>query len=154
MKLYTSYFYNIRFFNNTMIPLSTAVYDPKWFHDNKGDNHRYYDKNGVLIGLRIPIMNPKSCHADGCPCELLKSNDNPKCKFLTEYREGLDKINFQKLINSLENLVVNYKLTHKLEQEISVVFIVHESPDNPCSERIAIQDYFKSHGIEITEWMP
>ena len=36
MKIYTSYFYQIRFFKPNMIPLSTAKYDPSWFHKGLG----------------------------------------------------------------------------------------------------------------------
>lgn len=32
MKILISYFYQIRFFKPNMIPLSTAAFDPKWFH--------------------------------------------------------------------------------------------------------------------------
>ena len=34
----TSYFYQIRFFRPDMIPLSTARFDPSWYHRNKGHN--------------------------------------------------------------------------------------------------------------------
>ena len=36
MKIMTSYFYAIRFFKPNMIPISTAKWDPKWYHQNKG----------------------------------------------------------------------------------------------------------------------
>ena len=37
------------------------------------------------------------------------------------------------------------------EEDPIAVFIVHEAPDNPCSERAAIQEYFRSHGVECEE---
>ena len=43
----TSYFYQIRNFKPNMIPLSTALWDPKWFHKNKGHSFQFKDKNGV-----------------------------------------------------------------------------------------------------------
>ena len=35
MKLALSYFYQIRNFKHYMIPVSTAVWDPQWFHIDK-----------------------------------------------------------------------------------------------------------------------
>jgi hypothetical protein len=40
---------------------------------------------------------------------------------------------------------------YAVTEEPIAVFIVHEAPDNPCSERAAIQEYFRSHGIECEE---
>ena len=33
MKIRLSYFYQIRFFKKNMIPMSTALSDPEWYHD-------------------------------------------------------------------------------------------------------------------------
>ena len=35
MEFYTSYFYKIRFMKPYMIPLSTAVFNPKWYFQNQ-----------------------------------------------------------------------------------------------------------------------
>ena len=70
MKIYTSYFYQIRFFPKNLIPLSTAMYDPKWFHDFRGYNFVFKDNNGVINGLRATEFSPKGgeCHGiKGCP---------------------------------------------------------------------------------------
>jgi hypothetical protein len=32
------------------------------------------------------------------------------------------------------------------------MLIVHEAPDNPCSERAPLQEYFKEHGINVEEY--
>ena len=32
-----------------------------------------------------------------------------------------------------------------------IVLLVHESPDNPCSERKPLIDFFNSHGIQMEE---
>ena len=58
MKVYTSYFYKIRFFKPNMIPISTAIWDPKWYHQNQGSDHWFIDKNGVINGLRAPVFAP------------------------------------------------------------------------------------------------
>ena len=46
MKLAISYFYQIRNFKPNMIPVSTARWDPKWYHDGKGAEYNFIDKNG------------------------------------------------------------------------------------------------------------
>ena len=30
--------------------------------------------------------------------------------------------------------------------------LVHEKPDNPCSERLGLVKLFADHGIELKEW--
>ena len=52
MKFYTSYFYQVRFFTPNMIPISTAKWDPKWFHDFQDNKYVFLDKRGVCNGLR------------------------------------------------------------------------------------------------------
>ena len=58
MEIYTSYFYQVRFMKPYHIPLSTAVWDPKWFHANRGQDYHFKDKNGVYNGLRAPVFAP------------------------------------------------------------------------------------------------
>ena len=41
MKVRISYFYQIRNFKSNMIPMSTCISDPKWYHDFKGKNHLF-----------------------------------------------------------------------------------------------------------------
>jgi hypothetical protein len=43
------------------------------------------------------------------------------------------------------------KINH-FEEEPEIILLVYETPDNPCSERIALIDYFKKHGIELEEY--
>lgn len=150
MKIYTSYFYMVRFFLPYQIPISTAVWDPKWFHDFKDQNYVWKDKNGVWNGIRMEELNPKNCNACGCPCGL-KLKDPLHCKFITTYREGLSKINFKDLYECLEKTGELLKFE---DYESEIMLLVHEAPDNPCSERLAIQELFKDNGIDVCEWIP
>lgn len=153
MKYYISYFYQIRFFDKTMIPISTAVWDPKWFHDFKGKNYVWKDKHDVYNGIRFEELNPESCHADGCPCPLQKTElGYTDCKFLRGYHEGLSKLDFDELISKCEMLADIIKEKENIDDEMKIVFIVYETPDNPCSERVPLQELFKSHGIDLKEW--
>lgn len=66
MKLYTSYFYQIRFFAPNIVPVSTAVWDPKWYHNFAGQDNVFLDKRGVVNGLRAPALAPGSQLEGSC----------------------------------------------------------------------------------------
>ena len=54
IKVYTSYFYQIRNMRPGDLAFSTALGDPKWFHDFTNDKqYKFIDKRGVLNGLRL-----------------------------------------------------------------------------------------------------
>lgn len=145
MKLYISYFYQIRFFPRNLVPLSTAIWPPKWFVPF------HYDKRHVINGLNIPPLQPgKSCEGlcDGS-CEP-KSPDN--CQFLQAYYQQLQQIDFDDFIARLEKLAANIKQGEESTEEIDFAFIVHETPTNPCSERWIIKRWLEEHGIEVEEW--
>lgn len=152
MKLAVSYFYQIRNFKKNMIPVSTAMWDPKWYHANQGENFIFKDKRGILNGLRILPFHPgASCEGlcggrEGC-----EEKGPENCKFLKVYREQLEKLNLEEIMTDINNLANWYKEENKLEEEPIVVFIVYEAPNNPCSERWVLLDYFKDKGIECKE---
>lgn len=148
MKIRTSYFYQIRNFKRNMIPVSTAMWDPQWFHDNKGHQYIYVDKRGIINGLRLTpiIVQGNTIHA--CPCY----DKHPEsCLAMQEYRQELEKIDFNKLIKGLENYCKRYQELNHINEEIIIVLIVYETPRNPCSERASLIDYFNSHGVECKE---
>lgn len=152
-KVYVSYFYQIRFFTPNLIPLSTALYDPKWYHSNCGQNYIYKDKNGVVNGLRINPLHPQP-HNDSC-VECKRTGDPTTCVFTRTYRQQLDSINFGEFMVKLENYMNKINmlyLNYPSPSNLIPVFIVHEAPSNKCSERVALFDWFKSNGIECTEW--
>lgn len=147
MKLYITYFYNIRFFKPNMVPLSTAIWDPKWYHEFKGNNHAYFDSNGVINGLRIEYLNPGYTNSCGCPCDL---KDPTKCKFIKDYRSGLDSLDFNEVMDYIKNIINALKLKLNNDQLIPVL-IVHEADSNPCSERDSLISYFKDNGVKIEQ---
>lgn len=148
MKLFTSYFYQIRFFKPYMIPLSTAMWDPKWFHNNKNQSYVFLDKNNVYNGLRIDPLVPGNTCNNLCrgPEKCLSLNPNT-CQFLVNYRAQLDQIDCDELYNDLENL---QSINHT-DDELCIVFIFHETPNNPCSERRVVQEWFRDNGYSINE---
>jgi len=142
MKLYTSYFYQIRNFPRNLIPLSTAVWPPKYpIKDSTG-------QPAILIDCWP--MKPGSQCAGLCngSCDPKHPDD---CKFLEVYREQLDNIDFERFYTQLENLKKQIEEGEGL-QDVDFAFIVFESPKNPCSERTVIQAWGASLGIEIKEW--
>lgn len=153
MKIRTSYFYQIRNFTRNMIPISTAIWDPAWYHNfTKDYNHLFKDRRNILNGLRIESIIEQGRHSNHgpeiCPCD---KKEYQTCSFLKQYRQNLENIDFEYMYNDMLTLAKNYKETENIEEEIILVLIVYETPTNHCSERKALQDYFNSKGIECTE---
>lgn len=146
MKFATSYFYQIRNFKPWMIPISTAKWDPKWFSAVR------FDKNHIINGLRCEEFAPGTlcdglCHGDCHPAH------PENCNFLNVYRSQLKQINFNDFIDRCEKCA-NWVQEHNkvgMSQEPIIVMIVYETPNNPCSERAAIQNWFAANGIECRE---
>lgn len=150
MKIYTSYFYGIRFFKPNMIPISTAKWDPKWFHQNNGQDYVWVDKNNVINGLRAEVFAPgpvasSLCHG-GCD-----PKDPNNCAFLRAYDYQLSQLNYNDIIKRTEDLCERVRTATQFEGEPIAVFIVHEAPDNPCSERAAIQKFFNCEELDLNK---
>ena len=140
MKLYTSYFYQLRNFPSNLVGLSTAVWEPKYVLMGQRDD------NGVLC-IPCPPLKP------GVECEGLCKGDcyikHPNtCLFLQKYYEQLSKINFDEFIEKLKTLA------NKIDNEnnIDFAFMVYESPKKECSERMMIRRWFNDNGLAIPEW--
>lgn len=154
MKIAISYFYQVRNFKINMIPFSTALGDPKWYHDNQNKDYTFFDKRKILNGLRL---NSIISAAKQLPRDLCRGKDscnsNPKdCYFLHMYRAALEKyIDFDSMIEDLKKFAHSYQTIFNIKDEIIIVLLVHEAPTNPCSERQVLIDYFKSHGYDCEE---
>jgi hypothetical protein len=144
MKLYTSYFAQLRKFPPNLIGLSTAAWNPKWRPMGK-------DKRGVIC-VDCPPFKP------GRECEgLCQGKCDPKhpadCQFLTVYTQQLDRIPLVTIQDNLGRLAAQIGQDEGFT-DVDFAFLVYETPTNPCSERRAIQNYFKKRGIEVEEWQP
>lgn len=149
MKIYTSYFYQIRFFPPNLIPLSTAAWPPKWYGTPETQSK---DKRGVINGLSIPPFIPGyACH------DLCHGNCNPRhpadCSFLRVYYKQLLKLNYNKIMASFEKLAAAIKEKEGYD-DVDFALIVFEPPDKPCSERVMIHKWFEAHDNPIEEWYP
>lgn len=154
MKIYISYFYQIRFFKPNIIPLSTAVWDPRWYHEMTGDQkHRFKDKNGVWNGLRAePFMPGPACEGMCAGPEYCNTQDPTTCPFLRRYRIQLSHLDFDEIMARFERIAAKVQEESGFAEEPEIVLIVHEAPGNPCSERWALIDWFAAHNYELKEW--
>ena len=148
MKIYTSYFYQIRNFKQNMIPISTALSDPMWFRPPIGEEY-YIDKRGIICGLRYePLIvqkyGTKTCIGEQSICPFVYYQPYYYCEMLQEYRQLLETVNFDKMIKAFEYCL------NKFNKDI-IVLMVYEAPNNLCSERKYLQEYFNEHGIECKE---
>lgn len=153
MKVAVSYFAQLRNFTRNMIPVSTAVWDPKWYHDGSTQDHIFYDKRGILNGVRCTPMAPNPRLAQLCGGHNCTQKDNgTQCDFLKGYAEQLSCIPFENMKKYLDNFAKwvdeNYDIPSK---DVILVFMVYEKYDNPCSERNAILEYFRNNGMPIEE---
>lgn len=153
-KIYTSYFYNVRFMTPNQVPLSTARWDPKWFHNlNSLDPEDvFFDKNGVINGLKLYEFVPNDSCVNLCKGRKECTLDYTTCDFLKKYREQLSRIDLHHIEYRLNSIAHNLLQDNKNPINVTeFILLVYEAPDNPCSERVAIQEYFNSRGIECVE---
>lgn len=155
MKLYTSYFYQVRNMRPNQIPVSTAKWDPRWFHDFKDSDYIFIDKRGVINGVRFPRFAPGPSCEGLCPehysCKVIQDG---KCAFLKAYREQLSKLDFAETMAIMSGIAKEFKESGGLAEEPDFILLVHEAPDNFCSERLVIQEWFRNHNVHIEEWKP
>lgn len=153
MYIMTSYFYQIRFFTPNMIPLSTARFDPRWFHQNRDQKYQWKDKNGVWNGLRAEEFAPgPSCEGLCRGPECCSTGSPHLCKFLKEYRKQLDALDFKDIIKRIYKIGKAVQNAEGFTEDPIIVFIVHEATSNPCSERRVIQEWFADNGYPIREF--
>ena len=138
MQIYTSYFYQIRNFTPNMIPVSTALSDPVWYRPPEGKEY-YIDKRGIVCGLRYKPLIVQSYGQSSCPCE----ERNPaNCDCMREYKQLLYYlVDKERTLKAFEHCLKKFNAD-------TIVLIVYETPTNPCSERVALQEFFNCKELE------
>lgn len=155
MKIYTSYFYQVRFMKPYMIPLSTARFDPSWFYQNKYQGYVWQDKNGVYNGLRAEEFAPgQMCDGLCLGKENCITKQPQSCLFLKTYAHQLSLLDYNNIIKRCESLASSIQKESNFVEEPIIIFLVHEAFNNPCSERKIIQEWFAKNGKEVKEWFP
>ena len=144
MKIYTSYWAMVRKFPKNLIGLNTTVFSPRWRPMGK-------DKRGVICVDCPPFKPGHEC--DGLCNGSCDPRHPENCDFLKAYKAQLDKINLTQFQNSLEKLASKITAQENIS-DIDFALIVYETPSNPCSERVIIQQWGKEHNIKIEEWQP
>lgn len=134
-----------------MIPVSTCMGDPDWYKPDKNEEY-YIDKRGIVCGLRYEPLIVQAQGNHDCPCEG-KEFLQGQCAVMQEYRELLETVDFDRMIKGFKFCANKFRPLpfDDGENDPIIVLMVHEAPDNPCSERAALQDYFTSHGWECKE---
>jgi hypothetical protein len=143
MNIFISYFYNIRFFPTNLIPVSTAVYDPKWYHNFKANDYIFKDKRGVINGIRIEALSPY--RIENVECKNCVSKDPSSCSFIRQYRDYIFSLDFSYVYNSLLDL-------SRKCNGADICLMVYEKPDNPCSERATLVEWFANNGVILMEF--
>ena len=124
--------------------MSTAVHDPKWYHDSKSLDYVFIDKRGVVNGLRAPMLSPIKIH--NSECKNCRSNkDTSVCSFIRQYREYIFSLNFGEVYRFLCNISQKFN-------DADICLIVYEKPDNPCSERATLVEWFAKNGVTVKEF--
>ena len=150
MQFLISYLYQVRNIKTYMIPLSTARSDPKWYHEGQDKSHAFIDKNGVLVGMRASVFAPDDNCSQYCPICIDRVHP---CKFLEEYAKQLDRLDFDALMEQFHFTESRIRSIVDFQgHEPIFILLVHEAPNNPCSERGVIVNYFKKHGIDLKEF--
>lgn len=151
MQIYTSYFYQIRNFTSNLIPISTCLSDPQWYRP-PADKEYYIDKRGVVCGLRYePLIVQRkstfSCYGpEGCWYANADTRDpygnKVSCPAMQEYEQLLySLVDKEKTLKAFEYCLNKFNAD-------TIVLIVYETPDNPCSERKALQEFFNCEELK------
>ena len=136
-----------------MIPVSTAVSDPAWYHNFTYDKtFTFLDKRGIVNGLRCEELHgDKNCDGLCLGKNNCKTKNPNECLFLKTYKQQLEKMNINNFIRRAENSLQKIKQQVGFKEEPLLVLMVHEAPSNECSERKILSEYFNSKGIECKE---
>ena len=152
MKIYTSYFYQIRNFTPNFIPVSTCLSDPAWYRPP--ENKEYYiDKRGIVCGLRYePLIVQryctKSCIGERSICPFAIGDYN--CELMPEYEQLLYySVDKEKTLKAFEHCLNKFKKELNFKEEPIICLMVYEAPSNLCSERIALQRFFQCQELQI-----
>lgn len=146
MKFYIANFAQLRSMNKTCIPISTAVWNPKFFKIG-------LDSNEVMLGISEKELSPyKVDMSYGCQKDCPNRERVPNCPFLAKYRAYLDTVDFDHLVSEFNRVAEDVRKITNYEGEPNIVLLVYEAESNPCSERQPLIDWFASHNVEVKNW--
>jgi len=144
MKIYTSYWAQVRNFPKNLVGLNTTVWPPKWRPLGK-------DKRGVIVVDCPPLKPGKECEGLCRGPEICSNRVPSNCAFMKAYDNQLCKLDFNDFMNHLEKLKFEI-CKNELLDDVDFALIVFETPTNPCSERWILQNWLSKNGVDIKEW--
>lgn len=154
IDIYIANFYQVRNLEPNMIPFSTALGEPTWYHDNKDRSYCFVDKNGVYNGLVAKPFQFDETLLTDVPCSKNCEYKPPNCPFMLAYRKSIERTDFNDILTYLINEVNKVREITNFKGRAAVILLVYEKPEIQCAERPVIQQYFKDHGYEVKEWTP
>lgn len=142
MKIYITYWAQVRNFPPNLVGLNTTVWPPKWRPLGK-------DKNNVWVIDCWPLKPGAACEG---LCNGSCEPKHPKnCEFLKIYKQQLDCLDFDNFCGRLVSLKKEMEEGEGIK-DINFAIVVFEKYDKPCSERWPLKQWFKEHGVELEEW--
>ena len=123
-----------------MIPVSTCMRDPVWYRPPEGQEY-YIDKRGVVCGLRYEPLIVQLHGQHTCPCDAKYLA--PSCPTMQEYEQLLySLVDKEKTLKAFEYCANKFQKEIGFKHEVIICLMVYEAPNNPCSERFALQRFF------------
>ena len=102
--------------------------------------------------MREPKLSPFSLDsADICKNTCPYKRSLPECPFRVKYTEYLDTVDFDSLLSNFKRIQMKASTILQLSSQPEIVLLVYEKPDNMCSERDALRNYFNKNGFELPE---
>lgn len=137
MKIYISYFAQMRNFPKQAVPFSTAMWNPSWYQ-----------------GLTLPqVVMPEEwlrpLYAENQMCQKHCPLHAP-CGFMNIYYKFLNTVDF----NSVMDLLLTQANAASKGVEPIIILLVYEPATCDCAERPVLQRWFKEHGVDLLEWQP
>ena len=83
--------------------------------------------------------------------EACSIGDTTKCEFIKNYRKQLDTIDVKAFVDGVEVYARDLLNSFGIAKDPLVVFIVHETITNPCSERYPLLEWFADNGLDVKE---
>lgn len=140
---HTTYFYRLRFFKDKInyVPVSICIWDPKWI------------KNLIKYKPFVPTKYDKNTDCEACAKQHQDDplyNGNLKCKYIENYRNQLNHLNFEEEINNVCDLAISflkekYDFIPNSTKEIHIMFVGYEIPAKKCSERFILSEWINNH---------
>lgn len=148
MKYSIANFGQLRYFKPNQIPISTAMYQPKFWKFGM-------DKHNVFLGITAPELSPAGIQEHvlcGKPCKYKQAVMTNSCPFLRSYLNYLLTLDFKKLLADFSKVAEDVRKISLFTGEPEIVLLVYEAVDNPCSERFALQQLFSINGLTLANY--